>query len=178
MTIFDIIYEQMKQAGVRYLLVGGNAANAYGVDRFTDDVDVFIEDHTADRAVAALARYGYREGTRSPLVSRLRPGDPTLPIVDLIFADAATFNRMWSERCELPWGAHVQPFPAPMHLIAMKLHALQHGHEGRRVKDAGDILEIARLRGIDLQGPDFRDACLKYASQRVYEYLKKLSGGP
>lgn len=60
-------------------------------------------------------------------------------------------------------------------LINMKLHALRHGREGRRSKDALDVLELARIHSIDLRGDDFQQACLRYGSSEVYRFLLSLA---
>src|SRR6185437_7354883 len=45
---------------VEYLVVGGQAVNAYGVPRLTKDLDVFIRSNgpNSDRVFRALARFG------------------------------------------------------------------------------------------------------------------------
>lgn len=176
MNILDIIHEQFEKAGIRHLVVGGCAVYAYGVDRNTDDVDILIEDQAAQTAVMALSRYGYREREQGHLVSRMIPNEPVLPIVDLMYVNTPTMEAMWQESRIVPLGAYAHHLPSPQHLINMKLHALRHGGEGRRNKDALDILELSRLHSIDMRSPDFEKACLHFGSPELYRFLMKLAG--
>ncbi len=175
MNVLDIIHQQFGKAGIRYLVVGGCAVYAYGIDRNTDDVDILIEDRTAEVAVQALSRYGYRERERGHLVSRMIPAEPILPIVDLMYVDSPTMDAMWRDSRAVPLGQFTHQLPSPQHLINMKLHALRYGSEGRRNKDALDIIELARLQAIDLKSDDFQQACLRYGSPEVYRFLLKLA---
>lgn len=177
MNVLDIIHEQFAKAGIRYLVVGGCAVYAYGVDRNTDDVDILIEEHTAEAAVQALSRYGYHEHERGHLVSRMIPAQPILPIVDLMYVDTPTMDTMWRDSRTLPLGQHSHHLPSPQHLINMKLHALRHGGEGRRTKDALDVLELARLHEINLKAGDFQETCLRFGGPEVYRFLMKLVNG-
>ena len=48
-------------AGAEFLLVGGHAVSAHGFDRYTGDIDVWIEvsEENAARVVAALKAFGF-----------------------------------------------------------------------------------------------------------------------
>lgn len=52
----------LESAGVRYLVAGGLAVNAYGYLRFTKDVDLVVQlvPETIEAAFRALATLGYR----------------------------------------------------------------------------------------------------------------------
>ncbi len=82
---------------------------------------------------------------------------------------------MWRDSRAVPLGQFTHQLPSPQHLINMKLHALRYGSEGRRNKDALDIIELARLQAIDLKSDDFQQACLRYGSPEVYRFLLKLA---
>jgi len=59
---FEALVSALNAAGVRYLIAGGLAVNAYGYLRFTKDVDVVIQlvPNNIERAFAALSKLGYR----------------------------------------------------------------------------------------------------------------------
>ncbi|MDP1675042.1 MAG: hypothetical protein Q8L65_18270 [Burkholderiales bacterium] len=60
-TSFDALIKALDTGGVRYLIAGGLAVNAYGYLRFTRDVDVVIQmlPDNIGRAFSALNRIGY-----------------------------------------------------------------------------------------------------------------------
>lgn len=79
-TSFETLIKALDAAGVRYLIAGGLAVNAYGYLRFTKDVDVVVHlaPENIERAFAALDSLGYR---------------PMVPITAEQFSDAAQRER-------------------------------------------------------------------------------------
>ena len=75
LTSFAALVAALETAGVRYLIAGGLAVNAYGYLRFTKDVDLVVQlvPETIRAAFRALATLGYR---------------PIVPISAVQFADA------------------------------------------------------------------------------------------
>ncbi|MEW6776942.1 MAG: nucleotidyl transferase AbiEii/AbiGii toxin family protein [Bdellovibrionota bacterium] len=71
------VVKALNDAGVRYLVVGGLAVNAYGIPRFTADMDVVIRltPENIRKAFAALAKLGFR---------------PMVPVTAESFADTPT----------------------------------------------------------------------------------------
>lgn len=72
---FESLVVALGKAGVRYLVAGGLAVNAYGYLRFTKDVDLVVQlvPETIEAAFRALATLGYK---------------PMVPITAAQFADA------------------------------------------------------------------------------------------
>jgi len=62
LSTLEIILQELDSAGVRYLVAGGVATNAYGYQRLTQDLDLVIGMHRANilGALEALSRLGYR----------------------------------------------------------------------------------------------------------------------
>jgi hypothetical protein len=73
---FGSLVRALDESGVRYLVAGGLAVNAYGYLRFTRDVDVVLElsPENIISAFAALGEIGYR---------------PIVPVTAADFADPA-----------------------------------------------------------------------------------------
>jgi hypothetical protein len=59
---FEALVVALEKAGVRYLVAGGLAVNAYGYLRFTKDVDLVVQlvPETIEATFRALATLGYR----------------------------------------------------------------------------------------------------------------------
>jgi hypothetical protein len=173
-NVLDFIARNFMQAEIPYLLVGGVALNAYGYARFTDDVDLLMDERFSEKARAILRGHGYSEQHHGSLFSRMIPENPALQIVDLMYTDTATFQKMSAAGQAVGEGRTTQRIPSAEHLMAMKIHALRHGRESRRSKDAQDVIELARLQKIDLRTESFRELCLKFGDTEVYSYLMNL----
>ncbi|MEW5742180.1 MAG: hypothetical protein AB1938_24910 [Myxococcota bacterium] len=80
---FELIFEALNEAGVRYLVVGGVAVVLHGHPRFTADLDLVIQldEANARAAMNALGRLGYR---------------PRAPVPAIQFADPVA-RREWVE---------------------------------------------------------------------------------
>jgi|SRR5579859_1410744 len=48
-NVFIRLWDCLNKNGVRYILVGGFATNLHGYQRFTEDIDLYIEDTTDNR---------------------------------------------------------------------------------------------------------------------------------
>ncbi len=75
------VFKALNDGGVRYLVVGGLAVNAYGVLRFTVDIDLALEMTSKNiiKAFQALEAFGYK---------------PIVPITSREFADKKK-RKMW-----------------------------------------------------------------------------------
>jgi hypothetical protein len=172
----ELVAEHFGAAHVPYLVVGGWAVGAHGISRMTDDTDILISDESYDDARKALEKAGFREWKRNHLVARFEHGDRRFQVIDLMFANLDTFGKMYRDSVEATMEGCRHHVPHVDHLLAMKLHALKQGAADRRSKDAGDVLDLARVHHIDLQSDTFRNLCMKFGGESVYDYLLKLAG--
>jgi hypothetical protein len=98
--------------------------------------------------------------------------DRTLP-VDLMMVNESTFAKMLSlakECSALPPDARVVSLE---HLLALKCHAIKHGHPGRVEKDVDDVLGLVRANQLDATSADWREIFLKYGPPELDESSEK-----
>jgi len=95
-TDFELIFEALANAHVRYLVVGGVAVVLHGYTRFTADLDlvVALEPVNARAAMAALSSLGYRP--RAP-VRAVDFADPVIRKQWIEEKGLAVFS-LWSDR--------------------------------------------------------------------------------
>ena len=62
-----------------------------------------------------------------------------------------------------------------LHLLALKCHAIKHGHAGRIVKDADDVIRLVGVNGLDVTQPELKELLLKHGPEDLYEKLRRLS---
>ena len=84
-----------------------------------------------------------------------------------------TFEKLSHEARLLKIAGHLRPVPSPLHLIALKLHALKHGPVSRKDQDIPDIVELVRLQQIDTQSTAFQDICEAYGTKELQDEIRK-----
>lgn len=94
------------EAGVDYALCGGLAANIYGADRFTRDIDMLVAPASLDAAIGAARQCGFDidsgmipfgERQIRRLVKLLPGWEEELPL-DLLIADRGTYAAAFESR--------------------------------------------------------------------------------
>jgi hypothetical protein len=162
--------------GLEAVLVGGNAVNLYSYFRTTFDVDLLVRETDSERWLGYFQRHGYGPFHRTPNFIRLRfvaaPAE-ALP-VDLMLADAQTFASIQgsSRRCDIGNGLSLA-IPSPLHLIAMKLHALRSPARLENGVDLQDVKYLIKAAKIDTSSKEFTDIAERYASEAIQNILRE-----
>jgi hypothetical protein len=165
--------------GLEAILVGGQAVNAHDYFRTTADVDLMIRERETNKWRAFFEANGYRVFHATTNFIRLQfAADPkrTLP-VDLMLADDATFEKITqqSELCDVSEGAQLR-VPKPLHLIAMKLHALKSRSRAERGIDLQDVIHLIKTAKIDVGSADFAAILNRYAGEEIRAKLLREVG--
>jgi hypothetical protein len=159
---------------VRCILIGGFAVNAYEYGRDTQDIDFLIQESDLEKITKELLSAGFSEKQKMDLFSRFQhPSAKSFP-VDFLSIDTDTFKTIFDAGHKITVAGRTFIIPSLNHLIALKLHALKQGQEHRYHKDMLDILELIRLHKIDIYSAEFKELCLKYASEAIYKKIKLL----
>ncbi len=171
--MLEKICESAARRGLPVLLIGGHAVIAHGHPRNTFDIDFVIEvkDQRAWRSLLESLGYTLQAETRT-FFQMLPPDERTLP-ADVMMVNELTFAKMLAlakECSALPPQARVV---ALEHLLALKCHAIKHGHPGRVEKDVDDVLGLVRANQLDVTSADWRELFLKYGPPELYEKLRK-----
>jgi hypothetical protein len=165
---------QAVKRGLPFLLAGGHAVIAHGHPRNTFDIDLIIR--RVDRALwEDLARsLGYSFHREGPTFLQFNPPNAeTLPL-DLMLVGDDTFAKLMAEAVPAPASAAGAKVVSLRHLLALKCHAIKHGHQGRIVKDADDVIRLAVANKLDLNEPSIRDLFLKHSTAEFYEKVRRL----
>jgi hypothetical protein len=157
-------------AGLDSVLVGGNAINLHAYFRSTFDVDLLIQEADTERWIAFFNEHGYAIVHRTANFVRLHfAADPAgaLP-VDLMLADAHTFSAIQqnSRPCDIGNGLSL-PIPNPLHLIAMKLHALRSPSRLERGIDLQDVKHLIKAAKIDTSSKEFIEIAERYGTHEI-----------
>ena len=165
--------------GLESVLVGGNAVNLHAYFRTTFDVDLLIREKDLERWLAFFQQRGYTIFHRTPNFIRLRfAANPTAALpVDLMLADAQTFSTIQrgSRRYDIGNGLSLA-IPSPLHLIAMKLHALRSPQRFETGVDLQDVKHLIKSAKIDTSSREFTEIAERYATDTIRSRLLRELG--
>ena len=166
--------------GLQSVLVGGNAVNLVAYFRTTFDVDLLVRESDSERWLSFFQERGYTIFYRTANFIRLRfAADPAAALpVDLMLADSQTFSAIQrqSRRCDIGKGLALS-IPSPLHLIAMKLHALRSRHRLETGIDLQDVKHLIKAAKIDTDSREFTQIAERYATDAIRTRLQReLSG--
>ena len=172
MEILDVISAIAEEQGLNFLLIGGHAVNAYGEGRQTGDIDFLVKqkDREGWKNLILSLRYKlYHE--HKAFIQFSAPQLGMWPI-DLMLVEDETFTKMSS----LSWnadfgGRYAIRVPTVQHLIALKLHAVKQSDRDDKLKDLRDIIQLTKIKELDILGDDFKALCIKYGSKEVYDKI-------
>jgi hypothetical protein len=162
------------ERGLPFVLAGGHAVIAHGHPRNTFDIDLIIR--RADRALwEDLARNaGYSFHREGPTFVQFNPPNRVILPLDLMLVGDETFGKLMADAVPGPASAAGAKVVSLRHLLALKCHAIKHGHRGRIVKDADDVIRLALANKLDLDEPGIRDLFLKHGTAELYEKVRRL----
>jgi len=158
------------------LLAGGHAVVAHGYQRRTFDADLTILRRDHGSWLAIMRELGFVLFHEGPNFLQFHPPPNGKLPVDLMFTSDETFDQLNSEAIDNPEGTNLPKVVSLKHLIAMKCHAIEHGHPGRIVKDMDDVIHLFLSNRLDPAVPQWRDIILKYGNAELYQKLHRICG--
>ena len=174
MNTLGTIIELAGERGLGFVLAGGHAVIAHGHPRNTFDLDLIIRrvDRTPWEELARSVGYTFhREG---PTFLQFNPPSRDILPLDLMLVGEDTFAKLAADAVPAPASATGAKVVSLRHLLALKCHAIKHGHQGRIVKDADDVIRLVLANHLDLDEPGIRDLLLKHGTTELYEKVRRL----
>ena len=165
-----ILAASAEAEGLESVLVGGNAVNLHAYLRTTFDVDLLVRENESERWLSFFKQRGYAIFRQTANFIRLHfAADPAgaLP-VDLMLAEEQTFARIRqkSQRSDIGEGLSFV-IPSPLHLIAMKLHALRNPQRFESGVDLQDVKHLIKTAKIDISSKEFIEILERYATDTI-----------
>ncbi|MCU0789292.1 MAG: hypothetical protein MUC91_14115 [Verrucomicrobia bacterium] len=143
MTLFAIC-EKGNAKGLSALLIGGHAVTAHGHPRNTFDRDSLVPRSSFKEWRAFVLSEGYSIHQEGGAFVQFKSPDETVPLDLMVVSDDAYRKFEAEAQPNLAANARVKVV-ALKHLLALKSHAIRHGHPGRVEKDVDDVIGHARL---------------------------------
>ena len=90
-----------------------------------------------------------------------------------MFVNEDTFSKLRAEAVAAPSCVPGVWVVSLLHLLALKCHAVKHGHSGRIVKDAEDVIQLIQKNGLNPEADALRDVFQKHGTPEFYEKVKR-----
>ena len=169
----EIITQRAAEANLAFLLAGGHAVIAHGYARTTFDLDLIIRREDRSGWIALGESLGYGLVHEGPTFVQFTSAESCVLPLDLMFVNPETFAKLEAEAVPGPPGVHAVRVVSLRHLLALKCHAVKHGHAGRIVKDADDVIQLVQVNGLDMAAPETRELFLRHGTLEFYEKVRR-----
>ena len=103
------------------------------------------------------------------------PNSDTLPL-DIMLVNDETFAKFQAEAVPVSSNIPQAKMVSLLHLLALKCHAIKHGHKGRVEKDVDDVLGLIRVNQVNPDDPELRELVLKFGTKVLHEKIRKSCG--
>ena len=177
MTLFQEIAAAARERELRFLIIGGFALVFHGCARDTADVDLMIRREDKAAWVDYFVSRGYAVLQDAGSFVQFEPPPGSAWPVDLMLVADATFEPMFAVSIEVEMYDAKVRIPSLEHFLALKLHALKHGHIGRFSKDFLDVEALVRVNQLDLRSERVREIFLKYGTLDLYDKISRAIAG-
>ena len=144
---------------------------AYGSERLTQDCDCAVIAANERMVAAVLQPLGYLLKDRFASFARYAHLANRKPVVDVMLLNEATFNRLYEESREVELDGIKLRAPKPLHLVALKLHALKQAPE-RIGKDWEDICYLLEKHSGEWTREELSAISERYASEASVAMLQ------
>jgi hypothetical protein len=172
----SLIDAQAKQREMDYLLIGGHAVNYYCEPRATLDVDLLVRKEEQSKWRELLNGEGFKLMHDGGNFVQFSPPYGVEWRLDLMLVNDQTFrNLKEAARTAELLGVRML-IPKPEHLIALKLHALKHGHSERFEKDFGDVVSLVRAAKLEPRSEVLRTVVEQFGTPEIYERILQRIG--
>ena len=170
----SVLGQNASERGLAFLLIGGHAVIAHGHPRNTFDLDLVVPRSAVEEWRLFVLAHGYTIHREGPTFVQFNPPDSlTLPL-DLMVVGEETFRQFEAAAVDAPVSTAGMRMVCLKHLLALKAHAIRHGHSGRVEKDVDDVIDLVRINRVNVTEPEWRELFAKYGPPELHEKLLRL----
>ncbi len=169
-TIFHLISSVFKKKSSACVLIGGFAVNFHKVQRATVDVDFLTTKEDFQAIYGILEKEGFKKFSEKETFAQLENNKEYIKNLDFMFVDKDVLDKIVKEGRQVTIAGQDFKVPSLFHLIALKLHAIKFDKK-REYKDLVDIVDLIRNNKVNIKSEDFKNLCLKFGTQELYNRL-------
>ncbi len=154
-NILDLVAGQLEEKKVPYALIGALALGAYGLPRYTADIDILAEADHSPRIIKAMQKLGYQCFYQTSVFAQFDSDMGLMGRVDFMFVATPEGKAIIGNSVEVndqTIGKH--PIIQPTDYVVLKLMAMANNPD-RLKQDEADILTLLRLDQQELMSNSF-----------------------
>ena len=176
LNILEVIQQEAEKRELSFMVIGGHAVNAHRFSRRTEDLDLLICKTNRDAWCGVMDTLGYSIFHDGGNFLQFKPPTSGEWPVDFMLVENATFDGMMAKSVTDTVETVEMRLPSIPHLVAMKLHAINHGPPHREMGDLHDIIMMLRQNKIDIESKEMQDVFAKHGNPEQYEQIRRASG--
>jgi hypothetical protein len=173
-STLQTIAARASKLGLDFLLAGGHEVISHGHSRTTFDLDLIVCRSDRDRWLELARSLKYKPHRKGPTFVQFDPPDPGSMPLDLMLVNERTFPKLMAEAVPASPALRAVKVVSIRHLLALKCHAIKHGHKGRIVKDVDDVINLVQVNRLNINAPDIRELFLKHGTSELYEKVQRI----
>jgi len=166
------LWKHICEKDIKILLIGGYALCAYGVFRQTLDIDLMSTDDDIAEIKEIMNNLGYKVFEQTENFIRFIHEAKAGVDIDILLVDLETFITLNNEAKTCDIMGERWRVPCPIHLIALKLHAIKNNTR-REPRDIADIIELIRSPKTNISESEIEVVCQKYGPEGIYNRIRK-----
>lgn len=170
--LYPEIYDDLTEHGIRLMLVGGHAMQAYGIVRQTLDIDWMAKDEDVPKIREVMKNNGCVLLAETENFLRYHNPETGVMDIDVLIVDPETFKILYNSGSTFDTTFGKWRIPSPAHFIALKLHAIKNDSK-REIRDIADIVYVLRKKGSEISTENLRQLCDKYGPEGIYEKIRR-----
>jgi len=124
-SLAELLCRAEHRGELKFFLIGGRSLEAYGIMRFTKDVDFLIAAHDISAMSGLLVKAGYEKNAETSIFSRWKHPSMLVDDVDIMYVKADTFEKLLHDSQMFDLGTVSVRVPSIPSLISLKLHAMK-----------------------------------------------------
>jgi len=173
MGIFELLADVSGTRGLRFLVIGGHAINAYGYSRETGDLDILVCRDDRAAWLSWFLSIDYTLFRDAGTFLQLDAPPACQWPVDVMLVAEPSFSDMFAASVRLEDHPTRPRIPSLDHLLALKLHALKHTRIHRFLKDFQDVVGLIECQKLDPDSEKLRQLFEKYGTMDLYEKVRR-----
>jgi predicted nucleotidyltransferase len=174
-TVFHLVSSVFNKKAAACVLIGGFAVNFHKVQRATLDVDFLTTKEGFEAVYDILQEAGFKKFSEQETFVQLENDKAHIKNLDFMFVDKDVLDKIIKEGKDVTIAGQDLKIPSLFHLIALKLHSIKFDKK-REYKDLMDIVYLIKNNKVDIKSEEFRNLCLKFGTEVLYNRILKHLG--